>query len=181
MAAFIPLEPSNTLEYIKLMNIAIHDEGDPEKQRAVFAHITSCLRLAEKLKLTNKLFRIGEYLRKVASKRSNLDRLYHATYAPFLESIMSKGLGATTRTLWEDSIPGVVYLAIDPDIAESYAETADIEEDLFDQIMILEINTSFLDPEKLKIDQNIIDNQGDTLEYHGIIPPEAISIYKRSN
>jgi len=34
-----------------------------------------------------------------------------------LPSIRKKGLGNTQRTFWEDSKPGVVYLADDPNVA----------------------------------------------------------------
>ena len=102
------------------------------------------------------------------------ESLYHATYKPLLGSIKINGLGATSRTNWEDSKPGVVYLAYDPDVAESYAETSErVPEEWLDQIVVLKINTSNLDPSKLLSDKNVIDGQ-DTLEYHGIIPPENI-------
>jgi len=44
-----------------------------------------------------------------------------------------------------------------------------------DQIVILKINASQLDQSKLRMDQNVLDNQGDTLEYHGVIPVNLIS------
>jgi RNA:NAD 2'-phosphotransferase (TPT1/KptA family) len=49
-------------------------------------------------------------------------KLYHATYKALLPKIRKSGLGNTKKTYWEDSKPGIVYLAADPDIAESYAE-----------------------------------------------------------
>jgi len=100
--------------------------------------------------------------------------LYHATYEPLMDSIRAKGLGATGRTNWEDSKPGVVYLAYDPDVAESYAETSErVPEEWLDQIVVLKIRASNLDSSKLFSDENVIDGQ-DTLEYRGVIPPENI-------
>lgn len=98
--------------------------------------------------------------------------LYHATYRPLLRNIKKKGLGNTKRKFWQDSVPGVVYLAIDPDIAQSYAEANDFcNQDWLDQIVILKIKTSDLDRDKLSIDKNVRveDGQATTFEYHGII------------
>ena len=101
--------------------------------------------------------------------------LYHATFEPLLDSIRANGLGATKRTNWEDSRPGVVYLAEDPAVAESYAETTErVPEEWLEQIVILQISTSDLDPDKLISDENVIGDAG-TLEYHGTIPPEYLS------
>lgn len=102
------------------------------------------------------------------------DFLYHATYEPLLDSIMASGLGTTSKTNWEDSKPGVVYLARDPNVARSYAETSEkVPEEWLDQITVLKIRVSDLDPGKLFSDENVIDDHG-TLEYHGTIPPENI-------
>ena len=106
--------------------------------------------------------------------------LYHATYKPRLKSIKLKGLGAGGKRNWEDSQHGVVYLALDPNVAESYAETSDmIPEEWLDQIVILKISTAGLDPNKFGIDSNVQDNSGDTVEYHGVIPVSNISLYKQ--
>ena len=112
--------------------------------------------------------------------------LYHATYKPFLKSIKEKGLGNTRRKMWNDSVRGVVYLATDPDIAESYAETSewveerDNYEDYIDNIVILEIDVNMLDKSKFKVDSNVYLDSGEdntTWEYHGVIPWEAIKFY----
>ena len=97
--------------------------------------------------------------------------LYHATYRPLLKSIVKNGLGNTTRKNWSDSKQGVVYLAKDLNVAESYAEENENlkNEDWLDEIIILKIDINDLDKTKLKIDSNVQDNQGDTLEYHGTI------------
>ena len=109
----------------------------------------------------------------------NQSVLYHATYAPLLQSIQQNGLGGpgSETTQWDDSVPGVVYLATDPDIAESYAESSDIvDEDWLDEIVILAVRIDNLDRSKLQIDQNVLDNEGDTLEYHGIIPATELKV-----
>ena len=96
--------------------------------------------------------------------------LYHATYKPLLKSIQANGLGGGgAQTKWTDSKPGVVYLAKDPDVAVSYAETSDeVPEEWLDQIVVLAISTDSLDTSKLKDDENVLDDDS-TLEYHGVI------------
>ena len=98
--------------------------------------------------------------------------LYHATYKALLPGIKTKGLDTRKAQLaWEDSKPGYIYLAKDPEVAASYAETSEVvPDDWLDEIIILTIDPNKLDPEKLFIDQNVQDNEGDTLEYRGIIP-----------
>ena len=114
-------------------------------------------------------------------------KLYHATYRPFLKSIQQKGLGNTKRKMWSDSKRGVVYLANDPWVAESYAEESewvderDDPDKYFDNIIILEIDTSKLDATKLFVDSNVLldeDEENATWEYHGIIPWEACKIFE---
>ena len=103
--------------------------------------------------------------------------LYHATYRPLLASIQKHGLGGSpAQAQWEDSEPGVVYLAVSRDIAESYAEANNqVPEEWLDKIVILKIDASRLDPRRLKVDRNVQDNTGDTLEYHGVIPVDNFS------
>ena len=110
--------------------------------------------------------------------------LYHATYGPLVDSIMSSGLGGSRDTMWEDSVRGTVYLALSDDVAYSYAETSDDAWDKFETdeglgIVVFEVDTSQLDPTKFNIDQNVIGNQGDTLEYYGVVPPSALNIISR--
>lgn len=102
--------------------------------------------------------------------------LYHATYKPFLKKIKEEGLDTTkSKKAWEDSKPGLVYLAKDLEVAASFAEESEIvPESYLDNIIILHIDSSKLDKSKISIDKNVIDNQGDTLEYEGIIPWSAI-------
>ena len=109
--------------------------------------------------------------------------LYHATYRPLLRSIKRGGLGGpgSEKKKWEDSIHGAVYLALDPHVAESYAETSDsVPDDWLDEIVILQISTAGLNPSKFMLDRNVRDNAGDTVEYHGIIPLSNISVLKRN-
>jgi len=102
--------------------------------------------------------------------------LYHATYKPLLNKIKEQGLDTTkSKKAWEDSKPGLVYLARDIDVAGSYAESSDMVPDNYlDNIIILHIDVTKLDSKKLSIDKNVQDNTGDTLEYNGVIPWSAI-------
>jgi len=125
---------------------------------------------------------LREYIRELLSGQAEVPlKLYHATYEHLLPSIKLHGLGGDRDTQWEDSVQGIVYLAIDPNIAESYAETAEAYEENEDyKIVILEINTSRLDQKLFQIDRNVLDNDGSTVEYHGIIPPSEIKKFNRS-
>lgn len=102
--------------------------------------------------------------------------LYHATYKPLLKKIKEEGLDTTkSKKAWEDSKPGLVYLAKDLEVAASFAEESEmVPESYLDNIIILHIDSSKLDKSKISIDKNVIDNQGDTLEYEGVIPWSAI-------
>jgi RNA:NAD 2'-phosphotransferase (TPT1/KptA family) len=102
--------------------------------------------------------------------------LYHATYKPLLKKIKEQGLDTTkSKKAWEDSKPGLVYLAKDIDVAASYAESSDmVPESYIDNIVVLHIDSNKLDKSKISIDKNVADNEGDTLEYEGIIPWSAI-------
>jgi len=102
--------------------------------------------------------------------------LYHATYSPLLKKIKEHGLDNTkSKRRWEDSVPGVVYLATDPDIAVSYAESSEeVPEEWLDKIVILVIDRNKLDESKLSIDENVIDNDGTTLQYDGPISWSSI-------
>ena len=102
------------------------------------------------------------------------DMLYHATYNALLPLIKRDGLDTRKAALaWEDSKPGIVYLANAPNVAESYAETADeVSDEIYDSgIVVLEIPTKGLDISKLHDDRNVRGNApSDTFEYHGQIP-----------
>ena len=73
---------------------------------------------------------------------------------------------------WEDSKPGIVYLANDPDVAESYAEAAEeVSDEIYDSgIVVLKIPTKGLELNKLHDDRNVLEDDSDTYEYHGQIP-----------
>jgi hypothetical protein len=125
------------------------------------------------MKFDNLVSEITESLNKIPKY------LYHATYRPLLRRIKKQGLDSNLgKKNWDFSINGYIYLAIDPDIAESYAESSEeVSEDWLDEIIILVIDTDKIDKSKLFIDKNVKDNEGDTLEYRGIISPDALKIY----
>lgn len=115
------------------------------------------------------------------------NKLYHATYKQFLNSIKQKGLGNTKNKMWKDSKLGVVYLAGDPWVAESYAEESewldevDDADEYLDNIVILEINSNNLDKNNLFVDENVLldeDTENATWEYHGVIPWSRCKIYQ---
>jgi hypothetical protein len=104
---------------------------------------------------------------------------YHATYGALLPSIEATGLDTREAALaWEDSKPGIVYLANDPAIAESYAEASDeVSDEIYDSgIVILKVASKDLDLSKLYDDSNVIEDDSDTYEYHGQIPWSKLSI-----
>lgn len=133
--------------------------------------------------MTESLLR--SYIRALLVEQVEIpETLYHATYAPLADSIQKSGLGGDRDTMWDDSVRGTVYLAVDPDVAFSYAEASDDAWDRFEtdeglEIVTFEIDTAKLDPSKFNIDQNVLDNEGDTLEYHGIVPPSALKLIGR--
>ena len=125
----------------------------------------------------------GVLMRKWADKDPSLfenavtPMLYHATYKPFLNSIMKNGLGGSgAQTQWEDSKPGYVYLAKDPEVAVSHAEAnEEVPDEYIDDIVVLSINASQLDQDNLEDDSNVMDDDS-TLAYKGIIPSSAFSV-----
>ena len=75
---------------------------------------------------------------------------------------------------WEDS-KNVVYLADDPDVAESYAEESElVNEDWLDEIVMFKIDINNLDSNSLKNDANVRNDDQSTFEYHGVIPYEFL-------
>ena len=104
---------------------------------------------------------------------------YHATYKALLPSIQKTGLDTREAALaWEDSKPGIVYLANDPGVAESYAEASDaVSDKIYNSgIVILKVASKDLDISKLKDDSNVQENDSDTFEYHGQIPWDKLLI-----
>jgi uncharacterized protein (DUF302 family) len=105
--------------------------------------------------------------------------LYHATYKALLPSIKKNGLDTRKSALaWEDSKPGIVYLANDPDVAESYAEAAEeVSDEIYDSgIVVLKILTKGLNLKNLHDDRNVKGGNSDTFEYHGQIPWNSIKL-----
>lgn len=100
--------------------------------------------------------------------------LYHATYLPYMDNILKHGIDPFIgKPNWDDS-KNVVYLANDPYVAESYAESAEeVDEDYLDLIIVLMINASELNQSMLSADSNVIDGDS-TFEYDGIIKPSLI-------
>lgn len=110
-------------------------------------------------------------------------KLYHATYMYYLPQILMRGLGGVQHKNWPDSTDDVC-LALDPDDASAYAETA-IDEELVPYyvwnsgIVVLEINVEGLEA-AISPDPNL---RWDELEefpawvYPGIIPPHRINMY----
>lgn len=100
----------------------------------------------------------------------------------YINNIKKKGLGGNNKKNWNDSKDNVVYLADDPDIAESFAEAnEEINEQWLDEIIIFKIKTKDLDQNKLFIDENVIlddDEFPHTFEYHGIITWNLLKKYK---
>lgn len=106
------------------------------------------------------------------------DKMYHATFEAFMPSIQEKGLTINNPDNWDgDIVPGAVYLATNPDIAESYAEEANVDDDVYDSgIVILEIDTSKLDISKFGPDENVVldeDEIPETFAYYDNIPASA--------
>lgn len=122
-----------------------------------------------------------KWTRVLKSEEINIPNiLYHATYRPLLRKIKKEGLIPGKRKNWDSDskiYKNYVYLANDPDVAESYAETAEfVREEWIDDIVILQINTSLLDKKKFGKDHNNLE--GDTFQYEGVIPWSAINIYE---
>lgn len=95
--------------------------------------------------------------------------LYHATYGKLLKKIKLHGLVPGNYRNWDDS-RNCIYLSTDRDVAASFAEASDlVPEDWIDDIWIISIRTSDLDTSLIFLDTNVIDNNGESLEYHANI------------
>jgi len=166
---------------IKLVDILNQVLEEEKKKR------DRCLRIADRKYDKPSAYKSGAVVRCRAGKiwkdlKEEVEDvpqyLYHATYKPLLKKIKEIGLDtSSSKKAWNDSISGHVYLALDPYVAESYAEESEmVPESWLDNITILKVDTNKLDKSKLFIDQNVQDNEGDTLEYRGVIPWEALSL-----
>lgn len=104
---------------------------------------------------------------------------YHATWEPFVPSILKHGLGgAVPFRNYSDSESRYVYLSTCPSFAESMVEAADIGYEMFGEdveIIILEVD---VDPNQLSLDPNLHDNDGISLVYEGIIPTNRLTLYE---
>lgn len=102
---------------------------------------------------------------------------YHATYKPYLDSILKKGLTKSiAKKSWKGS-GNYVYLSINPDVAESYAETTDdVPEEFLDNIVVLKIDGDKLKRNLLQTDEK--NKSGDTIQYNDDIPPSAIKVFR---
>ena len=92
---------------------------------------------------------------------------------------MTTGLGGNNiNKNWSDSKDNTVYLSSDPLEALAYAETSELLDDdtMFDEIIIIQINTKFIDKNKLISDTNIKNDDHNSYEYNGIIPPQYLKI-----
>lgn len=111
--------------------------------------------------------------------------LYHGTFGAYEKSIRRKGLIPNYHHNWnvDDGYEksGYVYLSTDAIFCGSMVESSEnenIPEKYFNDIIILEIDSRYLDLTKLELDENIrsdepIDIQ--SFQYKGKIPSEAIT------
>jgi hypothetical protein len=119
-------------------------------------------------------------------KSHNHKKLYHATFSHRLKKIKEEGIGGrSSKKLWPDSIKGLVYLSTCPIAAHSYTETAwgdsDLPDSWEDKIIVLVVDATKLDVSKLSLDENVIDNDGTTLQYEGVIPFNFITDVIKGN
>lgn len=111
--------------------------------------------------------------------------LYHGTFRAYLDSIEEKGLIPNFHNNWDvdDGYQksGLLYLSNDIDFCGSMVESSenqDIPEEYFDDIIVLEIDTSYLNLKNLELDENYSSSNSAgirSFQYRGIIPPEAIT------
>lgn len=103
--------------------------------------------------------------------------LYHATYAPLIESIKRNGIDSSLSQFnWIDSKVGVNYLSRDPFIAFNYAKASStVPESYLREIVILTISSSKLDKMKLFSATNTTCFDDDsTIECRNVVPYDSI-------
>lgn len=107
------------------------------------------------------------------------DYLYHATYGVHKDSISKHGLKANSdHKNWDDSKKGRVYLAKDPHVAHSYAETSDeAPEHHLKHIVVYKVHKKHLDPSKIHHDSNVRNDSSATVEYLRDIPSHHLKIH----
>jgi len=105
--------------------------------------------------------------------------LYHATYRAFNNSILEKGLIPRYTCIWDDCQYGV-YLANNPNLAESFCETSEnVPDEYIDDIIIFSVDTSLLDSDKFEPDPHTLLDKNQNLEcyiYRGVIPVNTLKI-----
>lgn len=111
--------------------------------------------------------------------------LYHATYRANLPGIKSKGLGAPGRRTksWSISESGWNYFDTNPEIAFSYAESAeDVSDYKYDSgIIVLAVNTDDIPNYPILPDNNTKDGLGHAFKIGGIIPPHLLQVATRKH
>ena len=114
-------------------------------------------------------------------KQPLLKRLYHGTFNALIPQIEKEGLVPGNKGDMHNfaDIEEGVYLANTPDQASGFVESSEnenIPSEWFDEIVVITIDTSKLDPKKFDIDPNIVWYKNEvpsTFIYRGIIPPSA--------
>ena len=89
------------------------------------------------------------------------NKLYHATWGCYQQSIQSRGLLPNQLQTWPGCIPGWVYLADDEELAISFCEAADeVSDDIYASgILVFEVDVMGLDGRLLVPDLNIKDEE----------------------
>lgn len=103
--------------------------------------------------------------------------LYHATYRIRLRDIKRLGLGAKQKKNWDISKDSVVYLSSDPELAFSFAESAeDVAESVYNSgIVVLAIPVELLDLRYMAKDKNSRGSNTDFI-YKQVINPTHIQV-----
>lgn len=113
------------------------------------------------------------------SEENDSNYLYHATYGVHKNEISKHGLKSNPpHKNWDDSEKGKVYLAKNPHVAHSYADSSDsAPEHHLDHIVVYKVHKKHLDKSKIKRDSNVRNDSEDTVEYHGDIPAHHLKIH----
>lgn len=114
------------------------------------------------------------------------EKLYHATYRPLLDEIMSSGIVPGGKDIQNFDWSGkFVYLTEGVENAISFVEASendDIPEEWLDDIVVLEVDVSKLDLTKIAPDENWNPSTGEgeegyrSFQYDGIVYPDAITV-----
>jgi hypothetical protein len=108
--------------------------------------------------------------------------LYHATYTIHKQSVAKNGLKKNSdHNNWDDSKKGRLYLAKNPHVALSYAESSDeVSDEHYDSgIIVYKVHKKHLDNSKIKKDSNVRNSDRDTVEYHDDIPFKYLKIHSK--